>query len=63
MVAGWKVKVQPSAPTDRATAAWLGGSIVGSLGGGGVSGGFSELWVSRKEYQEYGASVVDKKCP
>jgi len=42
---------------ERAQAAWLGGSIVGSLGA------FSDLWLSRSEYDEWGAAVVDRKCP
>ena len=61
---GYRLKINSVGPTDRSvgnTAAdralspWLGGSIVGSLGS------FHELWVSRKEYQECGASIVDRK--
>ena len=61
---GNRLKINSVGPTDRSvgnTAAdralspWLGGSIVGSLGS------FHELWVSRKEYQECGASIVDRK--
>ena len=24
---------------------------------------FEKMWISKKEYEEYGASVVDRKCP
>ncbi|KAJ2021819.1 NuA4 histone acetyltransferase subunit [Coemansia sp. IMI 209128] len=42
--------------TERKSTAWLGGSILASLGT------FHQLWISRAEYDEQGASVVDKKC-
>ncbi len=42
---------------DRAMCPWLGGSIMGSLGS------FHEIWISRKDYDEYGANIVDSKCP
>ncbi|KAJ2062442.1 NuA4 histone acetyltransferase subunit [Coemansia sp. S146] len=42
--------------TERKSTAWLGGSILASLGT------FHQLWISRAEYDEHGASIVDKKC-
>ena len=45
------------AVSERALCAWLGGSILASLGS------FHEMWISRQEYEEYGASIVDRKCP
>lgn len=36
---------------------WLGGSILGSLGS------FHEMWLSKAEYEEGGAQLIDKKCP
>lgn len=42
--------------TERKSTAWVGGSILASLGT------FHQLWISRAEYDEHGASIVDKKC-
>jgi actin-related protein len=42
---------------DRAICPWLGGSIMGSLGS------FHDIWISKKDYDEYGPSIVDNKCP
>jgi actin-like protein 6A len=43
--------------SERILSSWLGGSIVASLGS------LHEMWVSKKEYDEYGANVIDRKCP
>eukprot|EP00541_Cyclophora_tenuis_P018098 CAMPEP_0116549030 /NCGR_PEP_ID=MMETSP0397-20121206/4658_1 /TAXON_ID=216820 /ORGANISM="Cyclophora tenuis, Strain ECT3854" /LENGTH=131 /DNA_ID=CAMNT_0004073731 /DNA_START=84 /DNA_END=479 /DNA_ORIENTATION=+ len=54
---GWRVKVlSPNFP-ERSVASWLGGSILGSLGT------FHEMWITRKEYEEWGAAIVNRKCP
>jgi actin-like protein 6A len=50
-------RVITAAANERPHGAWLGASIVASMGS------FHELWVSRREYEEYGPSIVDKKCP
>ncbi|RUP45132.1 actin-domain-containing protein [Jimgerdemannia flammicorona] len=42
--------------TERKCSSWLGGSVLASLGT------FHQLWVSKKEYEENGASIVEKKC-
>eukprot|EP01086_Lenisia_limosa_P015936 TRINITY_DN5434_c0_g1_i1.p1 TRINITY_DN5434_c0_g1~~TRINITY_DN5434_c0_g1_i1.p1 ORF type:complete len:168 (-),score=22.35 TRINITY_DN5434_c0_g1_i1:53-556(-) len=42
---------------ERRHAAWVGGSILGSLGT------FQQLWMSKQEYDEFGADVVERKCP
>lgn len=42
---------------ERLYASWLGGSILASLGS------LHELWVSRKEYEEFGPAIFDRKCP
>ena len=47
----------PPASDERRFGAWIGGSILGSLGT------FHELWISRAEYDECGKSIVEKKCP
>ena len=54
---GLRTRLMSVAPPERALCAWLGGSILASLGG------FHELWVSRQEYEEHGPTIVDKKCP
>ena len=46
-----KVKIFSPNPRERRIAAWLGGSVVGSLGS------FHDLWLSRAEYEESGCSV------
>lgn len=43
-------------PTESKSSVWVGGSILASLGT------FQQMWISREEYQENGASIV-KKCP
>jgi len=54
---GWKVRVLSPSMNDRAHAAWIGASILGSLGS------FHEMWVTRAEYDEYGSAIVHRKCP
>lgn len=41
---------------NRQYAAWIGGSIVGSLST------FPSMWVSKAEYDEHGPSIVHRKC-
>ncbi|CAJ1960154.1 unnamed protein product [Cylindrotheca closterium] len=54
---GWRVKViSPNIP-ERHIASWLGGSILGSLGG------FHEMWITKAEYEEWGSAIVNRKCP
>ena len=55
---GMKVKMTTNNNNnEKSISAWLGGSIVGSLGS------FHDAWVSKKEYSEFGAGIVDRKCP
>lgn len=42
--------------TERRFGSWIGGSILGSLGS------FHQMWISRQEYEEFGAGVVEKRC-
>jgi actin-like protein 6A len=51
-----KVKVSSGGNSERATCAWLGGSILGSLGS------FHEMWFTKAEYEEFGPQLVDRKC-
>lgn len=44
------------APEERGHAAWLGGSILASLGSMG------QMWISREEYDENGPLIVHRKC-
>jgi centractin len=43
-----KIKIRISAPTDRATTCWAGGSILASLAT------FKSMWMRRDEYEEHG---------
>lgn len=54
---GARIKLQAAGLTqERRFGAWIGGSILGSLGT------FHQMWISRKEYEEFGASIVEKRC-
>ena len=53
----WKVKYLAAGQTERALCPWLGGSILASLGS------FHEMWFSKSEYDEFGAAMVNSKCP
>ena len=50
------VAVKVVAFPERKYAAWLGGSILGSLST------FPCMWVSKNEYDDYGPTVVHRKC-
>lgn len=53
-----KVKVIASnTPAERRFSVWIGGSILASLGS------FQQLWISKAEYEEHGASILERKCP
>lgn len=41
---------------ERKYGGWIGGSVLGSLGT------FHQMWVSRQEYEEFGAKIVEKRC-
>lgn len=42
--------------TERRFGSWIGGSILGSLGS------FHQMWISKQEYEEFGAGIVEKRC-
>ena len=44
------------APPDRHHSAWTGGSLMGSLST------FQSMWISKEEYDEFGPSIVHRKC-
>lgn len=50
------VKIRISAPPDRKMSTWIGGSILASLGS------FKNMWVSKEEYKEKGASILHSKA-
>ena len=41
---------------ERRFSSWIGSSILGS------TGSFQNLWISKFEYEESGASIVKRKC-
>ena len=49
--------VSPATAAERRHSAWLGGSILSSLGS------FQQMWMSKQEYEEHGANLVHRKCP
>lgn len=52
-----KVKLHAAGNTaERRYGAWIGGSILGSLGT------FHQLWISSREYEEHGAGIVERRC-
>lgn len=52
-----KVKLIASPSSiERKFSAWIGGSILASLSS------FQQMWMSRREYEEHGAILVDRKC-
>lgn len=54
---GTKVRIAASSnPVERKFGSWIGGSILASLGT------FHQMWISRKEYEEQGAGIVEKRC-
>lgn len=56
-IAPQNVKVRVVHSADIKTSAWVGGSILSSLGS------FQQMWMSRQEYQEHGAIMIERKCP
>lgn len=43
-------------PTEGINCVWIGGSILGSLST------FEQMWISKQEYEEYGPTIVHRKC-
>lgn len=50
-----KVIYHPSS-SERRFSSWIGGSILSSLGT------FHQLWLSKEEYEEHGALLIERKC-
>ncbi|GFS27036.1 actin [Elysia marginata] len=49
-------KVRVAAPPDREYSIWIGGAVLASLST------FRQMWISKKEYDEIGPSIVHRKC-
>ncbi|KOS19594.1 Actin-related protein 4 [Escovopsis weberi] len=57
MYPGMKIKIHAAGlSSERRFSAWIGGSILASLGT------FHQMWISKKEYEENGAGIVEKRC-
>jgi len=50
------VEPKVSGPPERKYSVWIGGSILCSLPS------FEDLWITKKEYEEFGPSIVHRKC-
>ena len=50
-----KIVTHPS-NTEKKFSAWIGGSILSSLGT------FHQLWLSKAEFEEHGAMIIERKC-
>ncbi|EYC14864.1 hypothetical protein Y032_0039g51 [Ancylostoma ceylanicum] len=50
------VKVKIMAPPERKYSVWIGGSVLASLST------FQMMWITKSEYDEYGAAIVHRKC-
>jgi actin-related protein len=53
----FKPKVIASKPLERQFSSWIGASVLTSLGS------FQQMWCSRAEYEEYGATLAATKFP
>ena len=51
-----KINTAPSL-NERKFSTWIGGSILSSVGN------FHQLWLSKQEYDEHGAILIERKCP
>lgn len=49
--------IAPANPVERRFSTWIGGSILASLGS------FHQMWMSKQEYHEHGASLIHRKAP
>ncbi len=51
-----RTKVIAHMPTERKFSAWIGGSILSSLGS------FQQMWMSKQEFDDHGAILIERKC-
>ena len=50
------MKIKIIAPPERKHSVWLGGSIIAYLST------YKHMWISKQEYDEFGPSIVHRKC-
>jgi len=50
------MKIKVIAPPERKYSVWIGGSILASLST------FQQMWISKREYDDSGPSIVHRKC-
>ena len=50
------IPVRIISPPERKYSVWIGGSILGSLNT------FQDKWITKYEYDEFGPSIVHRKC-
>ena len=50
------MKINITAPPQRRYSVWIGGSILASLST------FEQMWISKEEYEEFGPSIIIRKC-
>ncbi|KAL5337865.1 actin family [Aspergillus crustosus] len=54
---GPRVRISAAGNTsERRFSSWIGGSILASLGT------FHQMWISKKEFDEHGPNIVEKRC-
>ncbi|KAM9966887.1 hypothetical protein ACTFIR_007122 [Dictyostelium discoideum] len=51
-----RMKIKIIEPPERKYSVWIGGSMLSSLST------FQQMWISKEEYDEYGPSIVHRKC-
>lgn len=57
MYPGMRIRLHAAGlSSERRFGSWIGGSILASLGT------FHQMWISKQEYEEHGASIVEKRC-
>jgi len=49
-------KIKVNAPEERKFSVWIGGSILSSLST------FNQMWITKDEYDDAGATIVHRKC-
>ena len=50
------MKLKVADPPERNIAVWCGGALLASLPT------FQSMWVSKQEYEEYGPTILRRKC-
>jgi actin-related protein len=50
------MKIKVVAPPERIFSVWIGGSILSGLTS------FSNMWITKNEFEECGANIVHRKC-